>query len=164
MSTIRTEVLAGLIDALDDEWYTTFDQLEQVEDVEADNDSDLFQAEPQEMQSNSTDTPTLCEATDVRTMHEKILQSLEDDDRLFFIRGVEPEIFESVDDIDKVVGSLFGLVMEPRLDEELDTVEGRGQNAYQVRKPYTVSCALRKTNWFERSFEWENSDFRQFYR
>ncbi|KAF8593743.1 hypothetical protein BDV93DRAFT_582513 [Ceratobasidium sp. AG-I] len=40
----------------------------------------------------------------------------------------------------------------------------RRQKARKARRPYTVTMALRKTNWFESSLEWENEHFRVVYR
>lgn len=40
----------------------------------------------------------------------------------------------------------------------------RWQKARKPRRPYTVTMALRKTNWFESSLEWEDEYFRVVYR
>jgi hypothetical protein len=40
----------------------------------------------------------------------------------------------------------------------------RRQKARKPRRPYTVTMALRKTNWFESSMEWEDEHFRVVYR
>ncbi|KAG8729640.1 hypothetical protein FRC10_003552 [Ceratobasidium sp. 414] len=41
---------------------------------------------------------------------------------------------------------------------------GRWKKSQKPHLPYTVTCALCKTNWFESSMEWENTDFRTVYR
>jgi hypothetical protein len=40
----------------------------------------------------------------------------------------------------------------------------RRQKARKPRRPYTVTMALRKTNWFESSMDWEDDHFRVVYR
>jgi hypothetical protein len=40
----------------------------------------------------------------------------------------------------------------------------RRQKPRKPRRPYTVTMALRKTNWFESSMEWEDEHFRSVYR
>jgi hypothetical protein len=47
-------------------------------------------------------------------------------------------------------------------DEE--PVRRRQHKPRKPRRPYTVTCALRQTNWFESSMEWENEHFRVVYR
>ncbi|KAG9089566.1 hypothetical protein FS749_001233 [Ceratobasidium sp. UAMH 11750] len=97
--------------------------------------------------------------------HEKILWSIEEDDRLFYVRGLGSKA--SMDELELACVSLLSLVMEPNLDEELvddGVVGGRRKKAHRPRRPYTVTCALRQTDWFERSFTWENEQFRALYR
>ncbi|KAG8731000.1 hypothetical protein FRC10_002125, partial [Ceratobasidium sp. 414] len=49
-------------------------------------------------------------------------------------------------------------------EEGTEPMRRKQQKARKLRRPYTVTCALRKTNWFESSMEWENEHFRVVYR
>jgi hypothetical protein len=48
--------------------------------------------------------------------------------------------------------------------EDEERMPRRWQKPRKLRQPYSVTCALRKTNWFESSMEWENEHFRTVYR
>ncbi|KAG8730348.1 hypothetical protein FRC10_002850, partial [Ceratobasidium sp. 414] len=43
-------------------------------------------------------------------------------------------------------------------------MQGTQRKLRKPRQPYTVTCALCKTNWFESLMEWENADFHGVYR
>ncbi|KAG8765212.1 hypothetical protein FRC12_007628 [Ceratobasidium sp. 428] len=50
-------------------------------------------------------------------------------------------------------------------DEDVDVQERRRRRRPQKdRRPYTITMAIRKTNWFESSMEWEDDHFRTEYR
>jgi hypothetical protein len=49
-------------------------------------------------------------------------------------------------------------------DPEEGLRHGRRKKPRKPRRPYSVTCALRKTNWFESSMEWEDEHFRVIYR
>ncbi|KAG8706148.1 hypothetical protein FRC09_002553 [Ceratobasidium sp. 395] len=57
--------------------------------------------------------------------------------------------------------SLMRMVMEPDEEEWGDVALGR---VPKKRLSYKITCAIKATNWFERSLEWRNGDFRAFYR
>lgn len=67
----------------------------------------------------------------------------------------DPEVQDEVEDMNEDEG-----------EDEIMEDEGFGQHRTQSkpRRPYTITCALRHTNWFELSFRWENEHFRSVYR
>jgi hypothetical protein len=48
-------------------------------------------------------------------------------------------------------------------EDEAGPARRRRRKARKPRHPYTVTCALRKTNFFESSMEWEDEHFRSMY-
>lgn len=51
-------------------------------------------------------------------------------------------------------------------DEEGEETQAqeRQRRPKKPRRPYTISCAIRQTNFFESSLQWENEHFRTMYR
>jgi hypothetical protein len=70
-----------------------------------------------------------------------------------------PNGTEAGDD-DAMGGLEFEGAEEPAHGHEQE----RGCRPPKPRRPYTITCALWRTNWFESSLEWEDEDFRSTYR
>jgi hypothetical protein len=54
--------------------------------------------------------------------------------------------------------------MEAEYEEEPVRERERRRRPPKPRRPYTITCAQRQTNWFESSLQWENEHFRAVYR
>ncbi|KAG8740986.1 hypothetical protein FRC10_003492 [Ceratobasidium sp. 414] len=164
----RAAAMMDLLEALDEEWEAeVLNLVDNGAMSDSDDEYDILQAELHHMRDCMNWQHELGENENeqVNSMHEKILRSMDEDDRLSFIHGLGDE--PSMDDLEHARALLFALVMEPDVDEEPvedNTGVRKRAKTHKVRQPYTITCALKKTNWFERSFKWENDQFRAFYR
>ncbi|KAG8722912.1 hypothetical protein FRC08_000012 [Ceratobasidium sp. 394] len=94
--------------------------------------------------------------------HRKEMDTILNDHRYSHVRELVYNL--TMPDLEYARASVMALVMEPDENRPAIAAPGGLARPRKPRLPYTVTCALKKTNWFEMSLRWSDPDFRRMYR
>jgi hypothetical protein len=105
---------------------------------------------------------------------QRVLWWLDDDGRSRRWDDFELEMQLAGDQLENICVQVIAEVAQPDPDEDLEgpgAIDGREAGAirppgriHSVRQPYTITAAIRETNWFAKSMDFNDRDFRLIYR